>query len=122
MEKIVEELKSVFKFKDITDVGDIVLVVAEEEPLMILYALVMNIEADRTKKDEWWHVTFQFLTLPPYQTVWTLRADQFCGNEIFTMAGKKKFIKAINFKPNDHLHDGGSGDGDKKRPGLRVVK
>lgn len=122
MEKIVEELKGIFTFKDTTEVGDIVLVVAEEEPQMILYALVMGIEADRSKKDEWWHVSLQFLTLPPQQTAWTLRTSQFSGQEIFTMGGKKKFIKAVDFKPVDHGHGGESGAGKKKRPGLRLVK
>lgn len=121
MEKIVEELKSVFTFKDTTEVGDIVLVVAEE-PQMILYALVQEIEPDRSKKDEWWHVCLQFLTLPPHQTVWTLRAPQFSGQEIFTMAGKKKFIQAIKFSPAGSVYDGDSGGVEKKRPGLRVVK
>ena len=122
MEKIVEELKSLFTFKETTEVGDIVVVVAEE-PQMILYALVLGIEPDRSKKDEWWHVSLQFLTLPPQQTAWTLRTAQFCGQEIFTMAGKKKFMQAVRFSPVDHEQGGtGSASGGGKRPGLRLVK
>ena len=117
MEKIVEELRSIFTFKDTTEVGDIVLVVAEE-PQMILYALVMDIERDRSKKDEWWQVSLQFLTLPPQFTAWTLRTPQFSGQEIFTMAGKKKFIQAVDFK----MGDDGNGAGEEKKPGLRLVK
>lgn len=122
MEKIVEELKSVFKFKDVTETGDIVLVVAEE-PQMILYALVTGIERDLSKKDEWWQVSLQFLTLPPQKTAWTLREPQFSGQEIFMMGGKKKFVKAVDFGSDDV---GGGMDGnkkeEKKKPGLRVVK
>ncbi|MDH3392601.1 MAG: hypothetical protein OEL66_01235 [Desulfobulbaceae bacterium] len=122
MEKIVEELKSIFTFKDTTEVGDVVLVVAEE-PQMILYALVLGIERDRSKRDEWWHVSLQFLTLPPQQTAWTLRAPQFSGQEIFTMAGKKKFIQAIQFSLNDDQQGGGGARTEKKKKsGLRLVK
>ena len=122
MEKIVEELKSIFTFKETTEVGDVVLVVAEE-PQMILYALVMGIERDRSKKDEWWHVALQFLTLPPQQTAWTLRTQQFTGQEIFTMAGKKKFIQAIQFSLNDGEQGGAAvATEKKKKTGLRLVK
>lgn len=122
MEKIVEELKSIFSFKETTEVGDVVLIVAEE-PQMILYALVMGIERDRSKKDEWWHVSLQFLTLPPQQTAWTLRTAQFTGREIFSMGGKKKFIQAIRFSLNDD-QQGGAGESKekKKKTGLRLVK
>jgi len=126
MEKIVEELKRIFTFKETTEVGDIVLVVAEE-PQMILYALVMGFERDRSKKDEWWHVSLQFLTLPPQRTAWTLRTQQFTGQEIFTMGGKKKFMQAVRFSPDDDGQwDAGSHPEMKKemkkKSGLRLVK
>ncbi len=121
MEKIVEELKSIFTFKETTEVGDIVVVVAEE-PQMILYALVMGIERDRSKKDEWWHLSLQFLTLPPQQTVWTLRTTQFSGQEIFTMAGKKKFMQAVKFSLDNDDQGGAGSAGGVKKPGLRLVK
>ncbi|MDH3360215.1 MAG: hypothetical protein OEL55_05025 [Desulfobulbaceae bacterium] len=125
MEKIIAGLKSVFTFKEVTEVGDIVLILAEE-PQVILYALVMDIERDSSKKDEWWHVSFQFLTLPPQQTVWTLRTSQFSGQEIFTMGGKKKFIQAVSFSPVEYGHGedsvGAPKAGGKKTGGLRLVK
>ncbi len=122
MEKIVEELKRIFTFKDTTEVGDIVLVVAEE-PQMILYALVMDFERDRSKRDEWWHVSLQFLTLPPQRTAWTLRTPQFTGQEIFTMGGKKKFMQAVSFSADGADRDGGiSPKAATRKPGLRVVK
>ena len=123
METIVAELKKLFTFKDTTTVGDVVVVVSED-PQMILYALVLDIERDPTKRDEWWHVCFQFLTLPPQQVVWTLRAAQFSGQEIFTMGGKKKFIRAVDFRPltaEESVSSEPRG-GKAKKPGLRVVK
>ncbi|MDH4322377.1 MAG: hypothetical protein OEV73_12885 [Desulfobulbaceae bacterium] len=122
MEKIVEELKRIFTFKETTEVGDIVLVVAEE-PQMILYAQVMGFERDRSKRDEWWHVSLQFLTLPPQRTAWTLRTQQFTGQEIFTMGGKKKFMQAVSFTADD-VEQGGDNapKAAKKKPGLRLVK
>ncbi|MDH5298945.1 MAG: hypothetical protein OEV91_07995 [Desulfobulbaceae bacterium] len=121
MEKIVQELKSLFSFKKTTESGDIVLVVSEE-PQMILYALVTEIERDPSKRDEWWHVSLQFLTLPPQQMVWTLRAAQFSGQEIFTMGGKKKFIQAVNFLPAKGKDGPLKPVGGKKKSGLRLVK
>ena len=122
MEKIVEELKSVVTFKDSTREGDIVLVVAEE-PQMILYGLVTGIDRDVSKKEEWWRVALRLLTIPPQEVVWTLRLPQFTGMEIFTMGGKKRFIKAVDFRPPKSKPDDGDSSGKgKKRSGLRVVK
>ena len=56
MEKLLDELKKIVRFKDSTNVGDHVLVVSKE-PQMISYALVSSIERDPgRKKDEWWQV------------------------------------------------------------------
>ncbi len=123
METIVEELKRIFTFKKTTEVGDIVLVVAED-PQMILYARIMGFERDASKRDEWWHVTFQFLTLPPQRVVWTLRAPQFSGKEIFSMGGKRKFIQAVDFEAGGPAGGGGPAERrpGKKKPGLRLVK
>ena len=64
MEKIVKELKEIIPFKDTTDVGDIVLIAAKE-PQMLVYAYVSSIERDDSRKDEWWHVALNVLSLPP---------------------------------------------------------
>ncbi|MEN8188279.1 MAG: hypothetical protein ABFS19_00395 [Thermodesulfobacteriota bacterium] len=96
MEKLVAELSEVMDFKDTTDIGDIVLVVAKE-PKMLLYAQVTTIERDRTKKDEWWHVGLNMLAIPPQKTTWTLRTSQMTGMEIFTMGGEQRFFKAVDF-------------------------
>jgi hypothetical protein len=94
LEKLVEELKSITPFKDSTDVGDVVLI-ASEQPRLILYAKVISIERDPSKKDEWWHICLTFLTVPLQNVIWTLRTAQMTGQEIFTMGGEKRFFQAV---------------------------
>ena len=95
LEKLVEELKEVVPFKQTTDVGDLVLI-ASEEPRLMLYAVVTSIDRDASKRDEWWHIGLTFLTVPLQNVIWTLRTAQMTGQEIFTMGGEKRFIKAIS--------------------------
>ena len=116
MEKIVEDLKNIFTFRDTTQEGDIVLIVADQ----LLYAIVIDITRDDNKKDEWWHVTMQLLVVPPQKLVWTLRTEQMTGMEIFTMGGEERFVKAIDFmgpKPKDKGKSKAKG-----KKGLRLVK
>ena len=121
MEKIVEELKKVFSFKDTTVEGDIVLVVSED-PQMLLYGIVLDIERDEKKKGEWWHVTINLLTVPPQKVVWTLRNQQFTGQETFTMGGKKKYIRAVDLS-NSNTDPAPPEEIKKlKKTALRVVK
>jgi len=94
MEKLIAEISQLVKFKDTTDVGDIVLIVAEE-PKMLVYALVSEIVRDTSRKDEWYHLDFVFLSIPPQTVTWTLRTEQMTGQEIFTMDGNERFVKAI---------------------------
>lgn len=125
MEDLVAELKELIDFKDTTEVGDIVMVAAEE-PQMAAYALVTDIERDLSRKDEWWEVHMQLLSLPIQPIVWTLRVEQFTGQEIFTMNGNSRFVKAVRFDrepagsnlkpfPGNKGKAGGKG-------GLRLVK
>jgi hypothetical protein len=95
MQDLVNELKKLIDFKDTTDIGDIVLIVAKE-PQMLVYALVTDIERDATRKDEWWHLHFSVLTIPIQQMVWTLRTPQMTGMEVFTMGGEERFLKAVD--------------------------
>ena len=122
IEKIVNDLKNIFVFKETTQVGDIVLIVAER----IMYALVTAIERDYNKKDEWWQVSLQLLTIPPQKVVWTLRMPQFTGQELFTMGGEERFIKAIDFggggESAQKKGEGLLGPGKKKKPFLTVIK
>ena len=117
MEQVVAELAKVIPFKDETETGDVVLVVSEE-PQMVIYARVGRIERDTSKRDEWWHLTFDLLSLPPQRVEWTLRSPQFTGKEIFTMGGKKKFIRAVRFTEEGPEKQPGPGS----RPTLRMVK
>ena len=94
LEKLVEELKSITPFKDSTEVGDMVLI-ASEQPRLILYAKVTSIERDPSKKEEWWHIGLTFLTVPLQNVIWTLRTAQMTGQEIFTMGGEKRFFQAV---------------------------
>ncbi len=98
MEKLVAELKQVVPFKDSTDIGDLVLIVAKE-PQMLVYALVTDISRDTSRKDEWWNLSLTFLTVPPQETTWTLRTAQMTGMEVFTMGGEERFVKAVYLTP-----------------------
>lgn len=122
IEKIVNDLKRIFVFKETTQVGDIVLIVAER----IMYAMVTGIERDYTKKEEWWQVDLQLLTIPPQKIAWTLRTPQFTGQEIFTMGGEQRFVKAIDFGgqggPAEKKGGGQTVPGKKKRTFLTVIK
>jgi len=101
MEKLVTEMKQLVKFKDTTDVGDVVLIVAKE-PQMLIYALVSGITRDTSRKDEWWHMDMVFLSIPPQKVTWTLRTEQMTGQEIFTMGGNERFVKAIAIPDFSH--------------------
>ncbi len=119
MEAIVQELKKKVRFKSTTDVGDVVLVVAEQ-PSEMIYALVTGFERDHGKRDEWWNVSLQILSVPPQKVTWTLRTPQFTGQEIFTMAGEKRFVAAIDFD-NEALVPPPTKKKENK-PSLRLVK
>jgi len=118
MEKMVKELHKVVKFKDTTAVGDLVLVVMET-PLSCLYALVRGFERDFEKRDEWWRISLHLLALPPEEVSWILRPAQFTGQEIFSMGGEKRYIKAVDLGV-PQVPEGIDNLG--KRPGLRLVK
>ncbi|TBV82668.1 MAG: hypothetical protein EYX74_01580 [Desulfobulbaceae bacterium] len=93
IDKIIQDLKKIMPFKDGTREGDIVLIIADQ----LFYAIITEIVRDNSRRAEWWHVTFQLLTIPPRRVIWTLREPQFNGQEVFTMGGEKRFIKAISW-------------------------
>ena len=99
MDKIVKDLHKLVPFKDTLEAGDIVLIAAKK-PQMLVYGLVVDIVRDETKRDEWWHVTMQLLSLPPRKVSWILRTPQMTGQEIFTMDGEQRFMKAVDFAQN----------------------
>ncbi len=125
MEQMVAELKQLVNFKDTTVVGDLVLILSGE-PQMLAYALVTSIEPDNSRKDEWWQVGMQLLSVPPREMVWTLRQAQFTGQEIFTMGGEQRFVQAVRFTidqpiPPAAKESGGTGKSTGKSP-LRIIK
>ena len=119
MEELIKELKKIVPFKDTTEAGDLVLLVAKE-PQMLVYAMVTGIEADHSRKDEWWQVQMQVLSVPPHALTWTLRLPQFTGQEIFTMGGEERFVQAVDFEAVKPMP--APPDPTKKKPGLRIVK
>lgn len=120
LEKLVKELKEVLPFKQTTDVGDLVLI-ASEEPRLMLYAVVTSIERDSSKRDEWWHLGLTFLTVPLQNVIWTLRTAQMTGQEIFTMGGEKRFFKAISVE-FDGSPDRNGGKSGLKKGSLKRIK
>lgn len=125
MDDMLKELYKLFKFKEETDIGDIV-VIAMENPQSIIYGLVTGFQRDSDKKEEWWHVTLQLLSIPPQKVTWTLRLPQFTGKEVFTMGGDKRFIKSVDFSeesgPSSPSPDDSDEDKESGRAKLRVVK
>ncbi len=119
MQKIVEELKQLISFKDTTSAGDIVLIAAKE-PRMLFYAYVNKIERDSTRRDEWWHVHFTLLSVPLQKMTWTLRTEQLSGQEIFTMGGEERFVKAVNLDENGEIRKGSDKGG--KVSALKRIK
>lgn len=99
LQEMVTELKKHVVFKETTGPGDLVLIAADN-PRMLVYARVEAIEPDRGRKDRWWHVTMQLLTVPPQLIIWTLREPQFTGREIFTMNGDQRFMQAVQLEGN----------------------
>ncbi|MEW6426725.1 MAG: hypothetical protein AB1568_01685 [Thermodesulfobacteriota bacterium] len=124
MEQIIDELRKVLRFKDTTELGDIVLVVMEK-PQAVFYARVADLQRDTAKRDEWWHLTLDILSVPPQRVTWILREAQFSGREVFTMGGEKRFIQAVDFGELPRS-GGGKGSGPKGRDAgkarLRLVK
>ena len=96
MDKTVENLKKLVRFKDTVEAGDIVLIAGKKQQIL-LYGLVSDIVRDDTKRDEWWQVSMQILSLPPRKVTWILRTEQMTGLEIFTMDGEDRFMKAVDF-------------------------
>ena len=126
MEKFVEELKKAVSFKNNTEIGDIVLIVIDT-PRSMLYARVRDFARDDSRRDEWWYISLQLLTVPPQEVKWTLRREQFTGREIFTMGGDKRFIQAVDLDgiPFNPPEDGDDGPGDKEKKGkpkLQLIK
>ena len=121
MEQIVKDLKKMMPFKDTVDIGDIVLIAAKKQQ-MLVYALVTDIARDETKRDEWWKISMQILSLPPQKVMWILRTEQMSGLELFTMDGEQRFMKAVDLEQNLPPLGSVKQKKDKTKSGLRRVK
>ena len=124
MEQLVAELKNLIPFKETTVKGDIVLIAAKQ-PQMLVYAKVGDIVRDESRKAEWWQVTLHLLSIPLQTVIWTLRTPQFTGQEVFTMGGEGRFIKAVRFEESSQVlssdRDNLGVQKERKSP-LRVIK
>ena len=99
MEKLLEEIQYQVPLKDTTEAGDTVIFLRETETgqVSVNYAHVLGFDPDLSKRDEWWHVHFIFFEIPPKARPIILQTPHFTGQKIFTMGGRKVFIKAVNF-------------------------
>ena len=120
MEQLIEELNKIIPFKETTETGDIVLIMIEESQVPV-YALVTGIQRDVSRKDEWWQVFMQILSVPLQPLVWTLRTEQFTGQEVFTMGGKSRFVQAVHIK-QESLEPIPKPVTKQAKGGLRIVK
>lgn len=118
MEKLIEELSFQIPFKEETDIGDLLLVLREGDDgrISMVYARVLGFDRDVTKRDDWWHVHFLFLEMPPVPRSIILQTVHFTGKEIFTMGGRKVFMKALNEKTYyDEMTGFHEGEGNEKK-------
>lgn len=121
MESMVQELKKIVTFKKTTEPGDLLLV-AVEKSKSVFYALVTDIVRDDSRRDEWWNLTLQILSVPPQQVVWTLREAQFTGQELFTMGGDGRFMQAVSFTDPPPKTPGPPQKRTGPRPQLKRIK
>ena len=100
MDKLIEEIQYQVPLKDTTEAGDTVIFLRETEngQVSMSYARVLGFTPDLTKRDEWWHVHFVFFEVPPQARTIILQTSHFTGQEVFTMGGRKVFIKSVNFE------------------------
>ncbi|MDR1080240.1 MAG: hypothetical protein LBQ79_04605 [Deltaproteobacteria bacterium] len=134
---LVDEVKSQLRTKADTVKGDTILIVTEisDDQTVADYALVTDFTLDDSKRDEWWHMSILLLTFPPANWCITLQTPHFTGQEIFTMKGRKVFIKALDTdasagndgevppeEPPDGPEDGGPGpEGPPTKPVFKLV-
>jgi len=127
MDDLVKELKKLIEIKESLEAGDVVLIAADD-PKMLAFAVVTDISRDSSRRDEWWHVNMQMLSVPLQAITWTLRMEQMCGLETFTMGGKNRFMAPVvissgNAGPVPQVKKGPEKKNIKDRTsGLRVVK
>jgi hypothetical protein len=119
VEKIIEIFSEKMRFKPETHEKDIVVVIMEmhRNVTVVDYAQVQGFERDHSKRDEWWNVKLTFLNFPLTYATYILQAPHFTGKEVFTMGGKKVFIKAVETE-KPPLPEPADDDEDGKGPSL----
>jgi hypothetical protein len=130
LEKLVGEIPRYIPFKDTTEEGDVVFILNEVSPSQTTgnYAQVISFSRDASKRDEWWFVGLVFLTVPVVHYSFALQTPHFTGKTIFTMGGKKVFIKAVDTKGflsrGQDGNEPGEGQGGPKagKPSFTLVK
>jgi hypothetical protein len=98
IEKIVEELALKIPFKDVNEVGEVVLVVKESRghDCRINFGQVVKLSSEKVGPTEWWHVDLVFLTFPLSFGTFIVKTEDISGLSIFTCSGQKVFLKAVN--------------------------
>ena len=92
LDEVLKNLNKSIKFKDDTNVGDILLIGMKSG---LFFGVVQEI--DNNVKKGWWDISFKLLVMPPIDVTWTLRTPQMTG-EIFTMDNEEQFVLAIDTK------------------------
>ena len=125
-DEIVKEVKQAVRFKEQTEVGDVILMIHEGQDEAnspaISYLHVDGFDRDPSKRDEWWFVHLTFLLIPPQPQTLILQRVHFTGREVFTMGGKKVFMQAVDFSRPDQETPEKKEEDKPRKPGLRVVK
>lgn len=97
--EVVESIREDFNFKDVLGIGDNAIRLVEDgDNVNVMFCRVLDIVRDTSKKNEWWHVTFAVLNIPPVAMTTTLRTEQMTGQETFTIGGVNNFFAPIDFE------------------------
>lgn len=121
-----ENLTKRFYFKEETQINDLVVILKEAEKNVTLvdFAQVQEFTLDTTRRDEWWKVSLTLLNIPLIHLNIFLQTSHFTGKEIFTVGGKKFFIKAINTHnlPPEDNKDNPDTPPERKGPDFTLVR
>jgi len=94
MKQLIKQVKSIVTQAKSAEQGSTVLVFFGEDS-SLMWGIIREFVRDETKKDDWFHVTIDMLSMPPRRVVWTLRVPQINGSEEFTMQGNPRYILPV---------------------------
>lgn len=118
MEKIINTIKTLCKFKPTTEVNDTVLIYSQDQN-RIDFGRVVGIDPD--VKRGWFVVSIVLLQIPFQRINWQLLPEYYTAKVPFKMNGKFKFIGAVDFDEMINPSTPPKSKEDKK-PKLRIVK